>query len=92
MHDGNDTRTSRKARTCHTPGHLCEIIATRVDDFPVNTENRRRSRERTRGRPVTKNGETSTATMPQGQRTLLGEGASQGVSSLGSLPLAFLLR
>lgn len=61
-----------------------EIIVARVDDFPVN-EKRRRSRENTRLR-VTKNGRMSAATMPQGQRTLVGEGACQGVLPRRSLP------
>lgn len=81
-------RTSREARARHTPGCIYEIII-RVDDFPVNTENRRRSRENTRPY-VTKNGRTSAATMPQGQRTLVGEGASQSALPRRSPPVFFL--
>jgi len=80
MHD-RSSRT-RESCACFISGRVCEIMVAVVDNFPVNTKNRRRNRENMRLR-VIKNRRTSAAMM-QGQCTLVGKGASRGVFPVSS--------
>jgi len=62
--NGNN-KNVKEARACRTSNRVCEIIVARVDDFLVNTANRRRNKKNMRLR-VTKNGQTSATTTAAG--------------------------
>jgi len=81
MRNNGNNKNVKETRACRTSNRVCEIIVARIDDFLVN---RRRNKKNT-GLRVTKIGQTS-ATMLQGQRTLVGEGTSQGVLPRRSPP------